>query len=58
MKRITGLTEEQAVMVAAAVVTFRAVRAAKIVKVILSDYAVEIETYAAEESFVNVTVAP
>lgn len=60
MKTISNLTEEQAVMVAAAVVTFRAVRGAKVVRVRDADYprlfAVEIETYSAEESVVNVKV--
>lgn len=57
MKLIDNLTEEQAIAVAAQVVTYRAVRGAKVVRpdraVRYNCFAVEVETYSAEE-----TVAP
>lgn len=59
MKLITNLTEEEAVAVAAAVVTFRAVRGAIIERVknvpdIYRSWRVVVETYSAEESVINV----
>lgn len=61
MKRIENLTEEQAVAVVAQLVTFRAVRGAKITrdrdpnKNVYHSFVVEVETYSAEETVVDVT---
>lgn len=61
MKRITGLTEDQAPQVAALVVTNRAVRAANVVRDDKAKFpfifVVEVETYAGEEGGVGLVLA-
>lgn len=55
MKRITGLTEDQATTVAAAVITHRAVRSARVERdrtatVTSTSFYVEVDTFPGEET--------